>query len=61
MVGPARDEKEEEQGKEDDENADSIDPNIDSTGRNKAGTSFSKIENNILYLFIVSSTLKFIL
>ena len=51
MVGPARDEKEEEQGKEDDENADSIDPDVDSTGRNKAGTSFSKIENNISNIY----------
>ena len=51
MVGPARDEKEEEQGKEDDENADSIDPNIDATGRNKAITSFSKIENNISNIY----------
>lgn len=48
IVGPVRDEIEDEkQNKEDDENAESIDKDDDFTGRNRADLAFSKIEKSI--------------
>ena len=47
VVGPARDEMEDEKEKLEDENAESIDPNEDLTGRNRAMSAISKIEKSI--------------
>ncbi len=48
VVGPEKREREEtEEDDPEDENAGSIDPNEDVTGRNKAGTVISKIEKSI--------------
>ena len=50
IVGPLRDkmEKEEQQGKEDDDNVKSIDPKLDLTGKNRATIAFNKIRKNII-------------
>ena len=47
IVGPARDDIDGEKEKQEDENADSIDPNEDLTGRNRAMAAISKIEKSI--------------
>jgi hypothetical protein len=47
IVGPARDEIEDEKEKDEDENAESIDPSEDLTGRNRAMSAISKIEKSI--------------
>lgn len=51
IVGPLRDEmekEEEEQGKEDDDNVNSIDPEQDLTGKNRATIAFNKIRKSIV-------------
>ena len=47
IVGPARDEMDDEKEKEDNENAEAIDPDEDLTGRNRANNAISKIEKSI--------------
>lgn len=47
VVGPARDEMDDEKEKQEDENAESIDPDEDLTGRNRAMSAISKIEKSI--------------
>ena len=47
VVGPARDDIDDEKEKQEDENAESIDPNEDLTGRNRAMAAVSKIEKSI--------------
>lgn len=47
VVGPARDEMDDEKEKLEDENAESIDPDEDLTGRNRAMSAISKIEKSI--------------
>lgn len=47
VVGPARDEMEEEEDNQNDENAESIDPDKDLTGRNRADGAFNKIQKSI--------------
>ena len=50
VVGPARDEMEEEEDNQNDENADSIDPDKDLTGRNRADGAFNKIQKALKML-----------
>ena len=47
VVGPARDEMDDVKEKLEDENAESIDPDEDLTGRNRAMSAISKIEKSI--------------
>ena len=47
VVGPARDEIDDEKEKLEDDNAESIDPDEDLTGRNRAMSAISKIEKSI--------------
>ena len=47
IVGPARDDIDDEKEKEEEKNEDSIDPDQDLTGRNRAMSAISKVEKSI--------------